>query len=193
MTESTLTLTAMRIGKPVHTPQLAYGVEAPWMREGLCRTGDPERFFPHPRGEADRRREARTVCLACPVREACRDHALKHNEGYGIWGGLTETERNRINRGESVRYIEARAFKTTTPKPPPPAHIRTCPTCNTTFHTPHNATRYCQPTCKPQRVAAPLRTITCRCGTQFTGDKRARHCSSRCRAAHHRETTGVPR
>ena len=25
--------------------------------------------------------------------DACREHALRHNEPYGIWGGLTEEQR----------------------------------------------------------------------------------------------------
>jgi WhiB family redox-sensing transcriptional regulator len=39
---------------------------------------------------------AKTVCAACPVIQQCRQHALAVREPYGVWGGLTEDERNAI-------------------------------------------------------------------------------------------------
>ncbi len=68
-----------------------------WQFEGLCRTSSPEVFF-HPEGErgpARRRRdqEAKDVCAQCPVLRQCRDHALQVREPYGVWGGMTEDER----------------------------------------------------------------------------------------------------
>jgi WhiB family redox-sensing transcriptional regulator len=30
---------------------------------------------------------------------ACREHALKVREPYGVWGGLTEEEREQVLRG----------------------------------------------------------------------------------------------
>ncbi|MFC0360121.1 MULTISPECIES: WhiB family transcriptional regulator [Kytococcus] len=71
-----------------------------WQHEGLCRTTDPEEFF-HPegeRGERRRRRDerAKRVCRRCPVIEKCREHALAAREPYGVWGGLTEGEREEL-------------------------------------------------------------------------------------------------
>lgn len=68
-----------------------------WQQDGLCRTSSPEVFF-HPEGErgpARRWRQARAVaiCLQCPVLQQCREHALRVGEPYGVWGGLTEEER----------------------------------------------------------------------------------------------------
>ena len=34
---------------------------------------------------------AKTICRACPVIEACREHA--RNEMFGVWGGLSAEER----------------------------------------------------------------------------------------------------
>lgn len=70
-----------------------------WQYDGLCRATDPEEFF-HPEGErgaARRRREdrAKQVCARCPVLEQCREHALATKEAYGVWGGLSEEERER--------------------------------------------------------------------------------------------------
>jgi WhiB family redox-sensing transcriptional regulator len=54
-------------------------------------------FF-HPEGErgpARRRRDdaAKAVCATCPVLRQCREHALTVREPYGVWGGMTEQER----------------------------------------------------------------------------------------------------
>ncbi len=31
--------------------------------------------------------------MSCPVIQQCRSHALSVREPYGVWGGLTEDER----------------------------------------------------------------------------------------------------
>jgi WhiB family redox-sensing transcriptional regulator len=36
---------------------------------------------------------AKSICRVCPVNAECLDYALTIREPYGIWGGLTETER----------------------------------------------------------------------------------------------------
>ena len=41
---------------------------------------------------------AKRVCAACPVRDACLDHALNQPERHGVWGGATVEERQRILR-----------------------------------------------------------------------------------------------
>ncbi|RZT88324.1 WhiB family redox-sensing transcriptional regulator [Pseudonocardia sediminis] len=74
-----------------------------WQMEGACRGMDSAFFF-HPEGErgpARARREARAkqVCNECPVVAQCRQHALEVHEPYGIWGGLSESERDTIIRG----------------------------------------------------------------------------------------------
>lgn len=73
-----------------------------WQQDGLCRTMNPEVFF-HPDGERGpsrrwRDRRAVAVCQECPVLAACREHALRVREPYGVWGGLTEEEREAILR-----------------------------------------------------------------------------------------------
>ena len=71
-----------------------------WQIRGSCRGMDSAYFF-HPdgeRGPARARREAKAkeVCQHCPVLEQCRRHALAVQEPYGIWGGLSESEREVI-------------------------------------------------------------------------------------------------
>lgn len=80
-----------RLRKDVHIEDMS------WQLRGCCRTEKPETFFG---GDGERlpdreRREraAIAVCLRCPVRPACLEHALRAPEEYGVWGGLTEHQR----------------------------------------------------------------------------------------------------
>jgi WhiB family redox-sensing transcriptional regulator len=71
-----------------------------WRLLGSCREVDPAVFF-HPdgeRGSARARREAfaKQVCAGCPVLRRCRSHALRAHEPYGVWGGLSELDRERL-------------------------------------------------------------------------------------------------
>src|SRR5699024_3871528 len=68
-----------------------------WPQQGLCRGVDSSVFSP-PDGEpghARRRRaqRAKPVGAPCPVPGAGREHALALAEPYGIWGGMSESER----------------------------------------------------------------------------------------------------
>jgi len=77
-----------------------------WQLEGSCRQVNPE-VFCHPEGErgpARRSRDSRAkeVCLGCPVLQHCREHALRVREPYGVWGAMTEDERELHYAGRSV-------------------------------------------------------------------------------------------
>jgi WhiB family redox-sensing transcriptional regulator len=70
-------------------------------------------FFFHPEGErgparANREARAKSVCGGCGVLDQCRRHALAVQEPYGIWGGLSESERDGLlrtkKRGRSTRW-----------------------------------------------------------------------------------------
>jgi WhiB family redox-sensing transcriptional regulator len=75
-----------------------------WQLQGACRGLDTEAFF-HPDNERGPRRIAReaaakAVCAQCPVIRECAEHALRAREPYGVWGGLSETERDEILAGD---------------------------------------------------------------------------------------------
>ena len=77
-----------------------------WQTSALCRRGDPEVFF-HPdleRGAARRQRDAAAlaICAECPVLRACRQEALSRREVYGVWGGLTEDQREELWRAPAT-------------------------------------------------------------------------------------------
>jgi WhiB family redox-sensing transcriptional regulator len=72
-----------------------------WQMKGLCRGNHSYLFFPPStveRKEERERREkkAKAICQVCPVMTECLEFALEIREPYGIWGGLTETERRQV-------------------------------------------------------------------------------------------------
>lgn len=84
-----------------------------WQLQGACRGEDPSLFF-HPEGERGPTREARiaaakAICSGCPVQVQCADHALKVREPYGVWGGLSEDDREEIYRRQRRVAREVRA------------------------------------------------------------------------------------
>lgn len=73
-----------------------------WRAEGACQYHPEELFFHRDDERKGIRRQkeeiAKQVCAHCPVLTQCRDHALRAGEHYGVWGGLTERERERMQR-----------------------------------------------------------------------------------------------
>lgn len=68
-----------------------------WKALGACREYDAERWFA-PSDSIDGK-AARDICLhQCGVREQCAEYALATPERWGIWGGLSESERNKLLR-----------------------------------------------------------------------------------------------
>jgi len=92
------------VGAPGHTLPLQQNYE--WQLHAACKGMDTELFY-HPdaeRGHAKRKRivNAKKICASCPVLNVCAEFALSNVEVYGIWGGMTERERQRIT-GRAIR------------------------------------------------------------------------------------------
>jgi WhiB family redox-sensing transcriptional regulator len=73
-----------------------------WQRRAACRRPgvDPEAFYPDKGGST---RAAKRICNGdgrdrwpCPVRAQCLDYALANDDRFGVWGGLSERERRRL-------------------------------------------------------------------------------------------------
>lgn len=45
--------------------------------------------------------------MRCPVRAECAAHALAVREPYGVWGGLTEDEREELMGRARNRLVSA--------------------------------------------------------------------------------------
>lgn len=70
-----------------------------WQARALCAETDPEAFFPEKGGST---REAKRICEQCDVRAECLEYALKNDERFGIWGGLSERERRKLRRDRAA-------------------------------------------------------------------------------------------
>lgn len=66
-----------------------------WMHDADCTDHDIALWFS--RNPIDTLK-AKSICADCPVRTDCQQHALTHGERHGIWGGLTEQDRDEVFR-----------------------------------------------------------------------------------------------
>ena len=76
-----------------------------WQMRGACRGMDSGLFF-HPENErgparANRETRAKQICSSCPVLARCRAHTLAAHEPYGVWGGMSESERGEFVRAQN--------------------------------------------------------------------------------------------
>jgi WhiB family redox-sensing transcriptional regulator len=77
-------------------PELSPPRTTSWQDSAACRHDpDPDAWFAEA-SEKARLGHALATCGGCPVRSQCRDFAMAHRVQYGIWGGLTEQDRNRL-------------------------------------------------------------------------------------------------
>ena len=78
--------------RPPHLPS-----PPQWTELAECQYTDPEIFYPEEGGSARiRYAAAKKTCRDCGVRAECLEYALANDERYGVWGGLSERERRRL-------------------------------------------------------------------------------------------------
>lgn len=79
-----------------------------WMEEAVCRTTDAELFFPvGTTGPAIvQTKQAKAVCMRCPVRPQCLSWALETRQDFGVLGGLSEEERSELHGRRLKRASE---------------------------------------------------------------------------------------
>jgi len=70
-----------------------------------CAPWSAEQFYPNDHGsqrtQAQRETHAALLCQGCLVINECLEYALTNRERYGIWGGTTEEQRERIWRRQA--------------------------------------------------------------------------------------------
>jgi WhiB family redox-sensing transcriptional regulator len=75
-------------------------IDMNWRSRAVCRTEDPELFFPvGTTGPAlAQLTRAQSVCRGCPVTVECLSWALASGPCAGVWGGLSEDERRQLQQ-----------------------------------------------------------------------------------------------
>ncbi|HET9892612.1 MAG TPA: WhiB family transcriptional regulator [Mycobacterium sp.] len=76
---------------------LAGLADADWCDRAACRDEEPELFFPE---RTDKRGNlaAQRVCWQCPVLPECRRWVLAARIKHGVWGGMSEQERDKLRK-----------------------------------------------------------------------------------------------
>ncbi len=69
--------------------------ERPWSVFAACKDATDVSFFPQNKAEE---KSATMICMICPVRDECLEHALATNERFGMWGGVSEKQRRVLAR-----------------------------------------------------------------------------------------------
>lgn len=71
-----------------------------------CRGASITLFYPGRDGEvggwnkedAVNAAKAKAICNGCDVQSECLAYAMEYDEPFGVWGGLTSRERNKLRR-----------------------------------------------------------------------------------------------
>lgn len=109
-----------------------------WTAARACADINPTVFFPE-QGDNLGVQAAKAICATCPVRIECLDYAVDNVEQFGIWGGTTMRQRQRIR-------AQRRANATFTAP---------CAVCGNPFHPADPSSRLCSDQC---RAAARIRS-----------------------------------
>jgi hypothetical protein len=65
-----------------------------WMSEAARRDEQTATFFADSRFDA---RRAKAICKQCEVGPQCLAYALARHDTYGVWGGTTRSDRQRMH------------------------------------------------------------------------------------------------
>lgn len=79
--------------RPAQLPRTPPGPAMSWAEQAACAGLHPDLFHPT-RGE--QASPAKAICAECPVQGDCLTWALTTRQAHGIWGGLSERERRRL-------------------------------------------------------------------------------------------------
>lgn len=83
----------MTITYPARYPDSARKTD--WSADAVCKGADNDAWFPHPTNTLAVQ-AAKQDCFRCPVMFACAQTALTRRINDGVWGGLSEKQRNSI-------------------------------------------------------------------------------------------------
>lgn len=66
-----------------------------WMLSAPCASTDPDLFYDHATVT-----HAKKICATCPLRAACASYAIRAGETWGVWGGLSATQRAELTEDD---------------------------------------------------------------------------------------------
>ena len=69
-----------------------------WLSKAHCKGAGVDMFFidERDRESLKRLKAAKTICKKCPVTKQCLEYALQAPMEFGVWGGLSPSERWHI-------------------------------------------------------------------------------------------------
>lgn len=78
-----------------------------WRDVAACRDKDPETWFPigNSGPALIQAEQAKAICRRCPSVDACLIWALDSGQEFGVWGGMSEQERQALKRREAGRRV----------------------------------------------------------------------------------------
>lgn len=82
------------------------GASTAWQEYAACAETDPEAFFVEKGGST---RPAKQVCAGCFAQQQCLEYAMEHEIRFGVWGGLSDRERQRLKRQRARQQELAQA------------------------------------------------------------------------------------
>ena len=110
--------------KPLYVTQ-SWPAQPAWMSDAACQYVDPDLMFPDQIGGqigerlrggsassevAMQYEQAKWVCRRCPVKAECLEYALERDEEWGVWGGMSRSERiEESERREADKRLVALA------------------------------------------------------------------------------------
>jgi hypothetical protein len=75
--------------------QLLINMNESWRKDTVCSKTKTIDWFSD---EKDQVKMAKEACRKCPVADKCLEFAVRNKERFGVWGGFTPRERNKITR-----------------------------------------------------------------------------------------------
>jgi WhiB family redox-sensing transcriptional regulator len=76
-----------------------------WRDEAACIGLDSDTFFYQEStgAAAKMARAAKAICKTCPVLRECGDYAIRTKQPNGIWGGMSERQRQQVRTMKDLK------------------------------------------------------------------------------------------
>jgi len=78
---------------------LVAGEHCDWRSLAACLSTNPDLFFPlSSSGKSlEQETKAKAICARCLVRRECLAFAVRTHQAFGVWGGMSEQERQQVS------------------------------------------------------------------------------------------------